>query len=187
VERVTLTDERTIAVQIGRVPRGLSGIPRRCGYGFPVVARVHPVVDGKPFPTLHWLTCPHLARRVDRFESEGWIGQLEARLAADPKLAAELAAAREEYVRARLALLSDAEAGYLEARGMLRSLRERGIGGIAEPGRIKCLHLHVAHELASANPIGRIVLGAIDPMECLSEEVICSAPSGAEQIQRINR
>ena len=187
MERVTLTDERVIAAQIGRPPRGLSGIPRRCSYGFAVVARVHPIVEGKPFPTLYWLTCPHLARRVDRLESEGWIGRLEACFAVDPELAKELAAAREEYVRARLALLSDVEAAYLEARGMLPALGERGIGGIAEPNRIKCLHLHVAHALASTNPIGRIVLETIKPIECLPEEVICSAFPGAEQIERINR
>jgi len=187
MERITVSDERVIARQIGRAPRGLSAVARRCRYGCPAVIRVHPIVDGAPFPTLYWLSCPHLGLRVDRLESAGWVGRLEERLAADAALAARLAAAREEYVRTRLVLLSADEVGELRARGILESLAGRGIGGIAEAGRLKCLHLHVAHALATANPIGAIVLDLVDAVECPPEEVICSALEGAEQIDQIDR
>jgi len=187
VERVSVEDERTIEFQIGRTPRGLSAISRRCGYGFPQVVRVHPIVEGSPFPTLYWLTCPFLAGKVDRLEADGWIGRFEARLTSDPELAARLRADGMEYVRERTALLSKEERATVADRGWTESLFERGIGGIADRRRIKCLHAHAAHALATRNPIGSLVLSMLDRIECPPEEVICSARSGAEQIDQINR
>jgi len=187
MERVTVNDKRIIASQIGREPRGVSAVSRRCTYGYPSVIRVHPVIDGAPFPTLYWLTCPYLAFGVDRLESEGAIGHLEVRLASDPGLASRLEAAREAYVRRRLSLLSQGELRDLQERGILTSLSEKGIGGIAERGRIKCLHLHVAHALVAENPIGEIVLEDLKRIECPPEEVICSTQLRVEQIEQIKR
>ena len=187
MECVSLSDERTIALQIGRSPRGLTGVARRCSHGYPQVARVHPIVDGNPFPTLYWLTCPYLAGEMDRLEADGWVGRLEERLSHDRDLSARYEAAWEAYVEGRLALLSEEDLQYLRDRGMLASLTERGIGGIAEPRRVKCLHLQAAHALASANPVGSVVLGMLERRECCSTKVICSTLGWAEQTEQINR
>lgn len=165
----------------------MSAVARRCSHGFPQVVRVHPAVEREPFPTLYWLTCPWLRLRIDRLEADGWIGRLERRLADDPELAERLSAAEASYVAERLALLSEAEMEDLRDRRMLRGLTERGIGGIAERRGLKCLHLHVGHELAAANPIGELALAEIPRIECPEHEVICSTPGGAEQIEQINR
>ena len=54
-----------------------------------------------------------------------------------------------------------------------------GAGGM--PDRVKCLHVHVAHELATGdNPIGRIALERILPMACPEPCVASVAPDGAE-------
>jgi len=58
---------------------------------------------------------------------------------------------------------------------MLSALETRGIGGIAERCRLKCLHLHVAHELADANPIGRTICAMIPSLECPPDGVLCTA------------
>jgi hypothetical protein len=187
MECVSMSDERTIAWQIGRKPRGLSGVASRCSYGFPQVVRVHPVVDGEPFPTLYWLTCPYLASEIDRLESDGWVGRIEARLSRDRDLFTRYRAAVKAYVRSRLDLLSDEDLRYLRGRGMLASLTQRGIGGIAERQRVKCLHLHAADALASSNPIGEVVLDMLERRECRSEKVICSTLERVEQIEQINR
>ncbi len=187
MERLSVRDKRTITLQIGRTPRGLSAISRRCRYGFPQVIRVHPIVDAVPFPTLYWLTCPFLTRRIDRLEAGGWIGRLEQRLGSDPGLQARLRVAREAYIRERYALLSEAERREVDARGWEENLLGRGIGGIAEANRIKCLHLHVAHALVAENPVGALVLGILDRAECPAEEVICSTRGRVEQIDQINR
>ena len=182
MEPVTIADRRIIERQIGRRPRGSLAVVRRCAYGYPVVVRVHPVVDGRPFPTLYWLTCPYLSTHIDRLESAGWIGRLEERLAVDDAFAERYRAAQASYVDRRRALLSDEECRELAARGMLESLSERGIGGIRETNRLKCLHVHVAHALVSANPVGETVLRKVARVECPPERVICSAFESTEQI-----
>jgi len=175
VESISLSDRAVIETQIGRRPRGLTGIPVRCSHGYPQVVLVRPFVDGKPFPTLFWLTCPYLATQVDRLEADGWIGRLERRMAEDEALARRMERAHERYIERRFALLSDGERRTIESRGQTSSLLEKGIGGIADRRRLKCLHLHVAHDLADENPIGAIVFGMLSTFECSSEEVICSA------------
>jgi len=187
VEPVSLEDQRIVELQIGRRPRGLTGVARRCRYGYPQVVRVHPIVNGTPFPTLYWLSCPLLGYGIDRMESAGWVGRLEMRLEREPELMEAFGRARESYIRERFEQLSAAERRDLEARGQTASLLERGIGGITRPDRIKCLHLHVAHELARANPIGALVVEALDWIECAAEKVICSTLERVEQIDQINR
>jgi hypothetical protein len=174
MESIPLSDRDVIAAQIGRPPRGLAGIPVRCSYGYPQAIRVRPLVDGKPFPTLFWLSCPYLVQEIDHLEADGWIGRLERRTAEDEELRAGMARAHERYIENRFALLSDGERRSMESRGQASGLLEKGIGGIADRRRLKCLHLHVAHALADENPVGAIVLGMLPAPECRPEQVICS-------------
>ena len=174
MEPATLNDRRIIAAQLGREPRGLRGIATRCPHGYPQVIVVHPIVDGKPFPTTFWLTCPLLSKEIDRLEARGLIHELERMLRDDRHLAARFLAAHRAYIEERLSLLSPDERSYLEERRMLKSLTERGIGGIADFTRIKCLHLHTAHALARSNPIGESVLARIPRPACPAEDVICA-------------
>ncbi|MGD9676037.1 MAG: DUF501 domain-containing protein, partial [Candidatus Bipolaricaulia bacterium] len=70
MDRARADDLVVIARQIGRTPRGVDGVALRCRFGCPQVVVVHPVVDGTPFPTLYWLTCPHLRQAVSALESD---------------------------------------------------------------------------------------------------------------------
>jgi len=178
MESIHLTDRAVIAAQIGRAPRGLLGVPVRCSYGYPQVLRVRPVLGEEPFPTVYWLSCPHLVRAIDRLEAEGWIPRLERRMAGDARLRAAMNEAHGRYVRERWATLAAEERARLEALGRSLGLHERGIGGIADRRWLKCLHLHVAHELADGNPIGRIVRGMIPSLECPPDGVRCTALGG---------
>lgn len=173
MEQLSLNDERVIAKQIGRTPRGLLGVERRCPYGHPQVARVYPLVEGKPFPTLFWLTCPFLTKQIDRLEAEGWIKQLEELLQEDA-LAADFRKAHRAYSTERERLLLPEDRASLEEAGMLKDLLEKGIGGTADFMRVKCLHLHVAHALVRDNPIGDRVLDALSEHACPPKQVICS-------------
>ena len=175
MEPVSLEDKRIITHQLGRSPRGVVAVPRRCVYGYPQVVTVSPLFDGKPFPTLYWLTCPFLFHAIASLEANGMIGQLEQEIRRNPDLAAGLVRAHRSYIEQRRLLLSRDDLSYLEEERMLPALLERGIGGIADFSRIKCLHLHVAHALASDNPIGRIVLESLARRECPSDNVICAA------------
>jgi hypothetical protein len=181
MEPVSLADEMIIACQIKRQPRGLVSIAKRCVHGYPQVVTVYPLIDGKPFPTLFWLTCPLLQCELAALEAAGMIARLEQSIATDDKLAQQLATAHRAYMKERNGLLSKEDLEYLEKHKMLFSLLERGIGGIADFSKIKCLHMHAAHALARRNPIGRIVLDKLDQLDCPQETIICSAYQKTEQ------
>ena len=53
--------------------------------------------------------------------------------------------------------LSAAERAWLDERGLWAALDDRGIGGIADPSRIRCLHTWYAAHLVEANTIGRML------------------------------
>jgi len=175
MEQVSLDDKRIITAQLGRAPRRLLGIERRCPYGYPQAVRVYPLIAGKPFPTLFWLTCPFLVREIDHLESTGWIRTLEEEISRDEALALSLREAHCAYIAERAKLLSEKDRALLEEKGMSEVLLAKGIGGTADFKRIKCLHLHVAHALVRENPIGERVLGVLQEHACPHEHVICSA------------
>lgn len=174
MEQLSLNDERVIAKQIGRRPRGLLGIERRCPYGYPQVVCVYPLVEEKPFPTIFWLTCPFLTKQIDHLEAEGWIKKMDGQLEHDEALAVSLREAHRAYITERDRLLSPEDRATLEETGMLKDLLEKGIGGTADFEKVKCLHLHVAHALARTNPVGDCVLEALVEQACPAKQVICS-------------
>jgi hypothetical protein len=175
VESEMVIDRRTVERQIGRPPRGVFDVVVRCSYRYPQVIRVHPLVGGKPFPTLFWLTCPHLCKGIDHLEADGWVKRLESQIASDPALRSAMHAAHRRTMEMRIRLLSaDSEAGR-DDRALWKGLQERGIGGLADWDRLKCLHLHAAQALADENPAGTAVLSMLPAIECPPKQVICSA------------
>jgi hypothetical protein len=164
---MTSGDEEVIAVQLGRRPRGLLGVAHRCPCGLPDVAETAPrLPDGSPFPTLYYLTCPRANAAVSKLEASGLMRDMTARLA-DEELRLRYESAHRDYLArretaARSAGIEPLPAGTQSAGGM--------------PGRVKCLHALVAHELAAGdvNPFGREVLDAVgewwQPGPCVLEE-----------------
>jgi uncharacterized protein len=110
------------------------------------------LADGTPFPTLYYLTCPRAASAVGRLEGSGLMREMTERLAADPDLAARYRAAHEAYLARRAELQPVPEIAGISAGGM--------------PGRVKCLHVLVAHALAAGpgvNPLGDEALAMLPP------------------------
>jgi len=144
-------DLEAVRRQLGRAPSIPFSVVARCPDGHPLVIRNRPLdPEGRPFPTLFWLTCPDAVRTVARLESDGWISRWNERLARDAALAAELAAAHEEYARER-------------ARWMPQALAFGGVGGTRSG--VKCLHAHYANHLAGGrDPVGSWVAGKIEPV-----------------------
>ena len=145
-------ERRLIEAQIGRDVRGSVAVAARCRYGLPLVVRTAPLLpDGTPFPTLYWLACPAARVAVGRLEAAGWNARLSERVAAEPELAEAHAAAHASYLAQR------------DAMAPLPG--DPGVGGL--PGRVKCLHALYAHHAATgADPVGRIVSQAVDPIDC---------------------
>ena len=151
-------DQRSrVAALLGREPRGLRAIPVADEQGEPLVIRVASVVDGKPFPTLYWLVGADLCLRIDRLEAAGWIARLQEQVDASPALQQAMHGDHDRHRDERSDWLSDGERQLLREKGMLGALDERGIGGISEPSRIRCLHTWYAAHLVTPNTIGRLV------------------------------
>jgi hypothetical protein len=142
--------------QLGRPPRAFRRVVVRCPYGLPAVTEQAAFdEEGRPFPTMYWLTCRHLVERVSRIEAARGVERW-TRAATDlPDLAASLAAAHEE-------------------QRALRPELDLGVGG-ARPGAggLKCLHAHVAFALARPGyELGERILGELEPLwpgRCCSE------------------
>ena len=139
---VTDADRAAVATQLGRPPRAIRAVAHRCPSGHPAVIQTSPRLDdGTPFPTLYYLTCPRLTSLTSRLEASGLMKVMTERLATDPDLAAAYLVAHRSYL---------AERDAIESLGT-----DVSAGGM--PGRVKCLHVHVAHALAvgpGVNPFG---------------------------------
>jgi hypothetical protein len=137
-------DLAAVGAQLGRRPRGTRAVAHRCPCGLPDVVETTPrLPDGTPFPTLYYLSCPRAVHECSRLESAGLMKEMNARLAADPELAAQYRRAHEDYLRRREAIAHVEEIAGVSAGGL--------------PTRVKCLHVHVAHALAvgpGINPFG---------------------------------
>lgn len=159
MERLSLTVQRELRAadldavrdQLGRDPTTPFVVVCRCSGGHPLVIRNAPLdVNGDPFPTTYWLTCPDAVRAVALVESQGWIGRLNERVQHDEDFDEALEAAHEAYARDRARDLPEA----------------RAWGGVAGTRTgIKCLHAHYAHHLSGGvDPVGVWVAERIEPV-----------------------
>jgi hypothetical protein len=146
-------DRAVVAAQLGRAPRAIREVAHRCPCGHPDVIETSPrLPDGKPFPTLYYLTCPRAASEIGRLEASGLMREMTVRLGTDPDLAAAYRKAHEAYLARR------------EQIGHVDEIDGISAGGM--PNRVKCLHVLVAHSLAAGpgvNPLGDEALDQLEP------------------------
>ena len=142
-----------MTAQLGRAPRGAVAVAHRCPCGQPDVVRTVPrLPDGTPFPTTYYATCPRLTSAISTLESDGRMRAMQDRLVGDHALAEAYHRAHERYLADRAELGHVTEIEGISAGGM--------------PTRVKCLHVLVAHSLASGagvNPFGDEALAALEP------------------------
>lgn len=153
------SDLEVVKAQLSREDVRFSEVICRCSFGFPVVIKSFPEKDGKPFPTLYWLTCPHLRKEVARLEGKGWIRKFEELVQKDAYFKYKLFKAHKEIRRRRSKIVKD---------GNIRKFLEGvGSGGLRDFTKVKCLHLHLADFLAGIdNPVGEMVWKMIKKKEC---------------------
>ncbi|HOI38331.1 MAG TPA: DUF501 domain-containing protein, partial [Bacillota bacterium] len=150
-----------------------------------------------PFPTVFWLTCPHLRSAVATLESRGMIEDVRCRIREDAEFRQEYEDANTRYASQRMGLLDAADrAGlHIDAQkdgpgaGMLRVIEESGVGGAADWTGVKCLHMNVADFMAgNANPVGelcvrRLTEGGSGPgLECSDGRCVPERGRGAETV-----
>jgi hypothetical protein len=125
-----MDDVAIVERQLGRAPRAFRRVAARCPFGRPAVAEQAPFdVDGTPFPTQFWLTCPHLVTQISRLEASGGVTRWTRAAVEDDALRASLEQADAEQRR-------------------LRPELPVGIAGATRNGSLKCLHAHAAFALA---------------------------------------
>ena len=146
-----------VAELLGREPRGLEAIAVFADNGSPMVIRVASLVDGTPFPTLFWLVDPDLSYRIDRAEAGGLIKRLQRRIDADPELQRQMGEDHRAYIALRDSYISGAVRKRMEMLGFGAVLAQKGIGGIADFTRIRCLHTWYAAHLVVPNTVGALL------------------------------
>lgn len=125
-----MDDAAIVERQLGRPPRAFRRVAVRCPFGRPAVAEQAPFdVEGTPFPTQFWLTCPHLVTQISRLEASGGVARWTRAAAEDGVLRASLEQANAE-------------------QRLLRPELPVGIAGASRTGSLKCLHAHAAFALA---------------------------------------
>ena len=156
-------DVACVAAQLGRRPQALNRVVARCPWGCVAAVEDLPyTAQGRPFPTLFYATCPTLVASVGALESAGGVKRFAAELAADAELQRALAVALGYQRRRRRALVAQRHLTMLDHGASLHT----GIGGVARPHAVKCLHAHAAFALAR-------------PGYLLGERVLHAAAAGA--------
>ena len=223
-DRAEAIDLAVAARQLGRPLAGrVIAVAKRCSYGQPQVLVTYPLLEATehntaehagdagpcceptpgvpptwaPFPTVFWLTCPHLRSAVATLESRGMIEDVRRRIREDAEFRREYEGANARYALQRIGLLDAADrAGlHIDAQkdgpgaGMLRVIEESGVGGAADWTGVKCLHMNVADFMAgNANPVGelcvrRLTEGGSGPgLECSDGRCVPERGRGAETV-----
>jgi uncharacterized protein len=146
-----------VATLLGREPRGLEAVVVQDPDGQPMVIRVASLVDDKPFPTLFWLLDPALCYRIDGVEARGLIKQLQQQIDADPVLLGSMRQDHLAHISLRDKYMSPMIRQRLAELGYAAVFTRKGIGGIADFSRIRCLHTWYAAHLVVPNTVGSLL------------------------------
>ena len=143
-----------VANFLGREPRGLEEVAVAHPDGQPMVIRVASLVDDKPFPTLFWLIDPALCYRIDQVEAVGLIKQFQRQIDQDPELQSRMRIDHQAHTKLRQGYMTDSIRQRLVELNFEEVFTSKGIGGIADFTRIRCLHTWYAAHLVVPNTVG---------------------------------
>ncbi len=145
-------DIEFIKQQLGRSPRGVLEISVRKN-AKPIVIKTAPLINSQVFPTLYYLIDKELIEKVSTLESQSLLAKLQEKVDSDKIFRDKFLEAQKDYQKERNNLINLSQLSESQKEAL-----DTGIGGVKDRGRIKCLHAHLAHHLATNNnPIGHIV------------------------------
>lgn len=163
-------EKEIITLQLGREIENEFTLVKKCAWGYPQCIKSSLITNDKPFPTLFWLTCPLLLREVSKLEEKGMVKTMESRLENDKDFMEAYLKAHKETQTAKEQFLASFQINEWQRNAIIG----RGIGGIKDLRRVKCLHLQLANFLGGINnPIGKLVWETIELQECLPNDTIC--------------
>ena len=153
-------DHRKLLEQLGREPEGALRIVSYGNDQEPQVVEVSPWVRKTPFPTIYWLSCPRLKKEISRLEASGLVKKLENWLSKSTQMQQASRATHLNYIEKRKELFSK-NLKNSEKKLIPEDFHKKGVGGIADFKRVRCLHMHYAHFLVDDNFIGSIIKEAL--------------------------
>lgn len=162
--QISENDRKAAIELLGREPRAPFSVKTRCPDGSPQVLLADPVFceDGiwKPFPTFLWLICPVLKLKAAHAEQAGMVKEFSQRLQNDEVFKIEFIQGQRQVSELRIKMAEEI-LGKEIPEHILVILSETTIAGSIDISGVKCLHAHMAQELAFGNnPIGREILAA---------------------------
>lgn len=166
-----MNKKKIIEFQLDRKLDVLPEIVGECPFSMPAVLKVVPFDQKRGvFPTIYWLSCPYLVKKVSQLEDRGLIGELTERLKKDDEFKKRINHCHRRYAEQRRSLLTAEDLRSVKKRSsdILEVLSTSGIGGIREKKGIKCLHAHLADYLINGeNPVGEIIRAQLSwPEDC---------------------
>ena len=115
------------------------------GIGRPIAIKSYPLLvqilnkeqeqekyNHTPFPTLYWLTCPHVSRAISEIERNGYVKKFQLRLEDDTSLAKEWWQCHEEYALERWQLLSESDREWLQSNNQVDENNKRKVDSMRE-------------------------------------------------------
>lgn len=151
----TPLQRQQLAEDIGRPPEGDYLIALCDQFERALVVQVPPFVNNIPFPTVFWLCCPKLKKKIDQLESHGLIKELEQRVQTDEIWREAIAVDHQRYRDYRVSLITQEHRQLCDNPNKMLSLETKGVGGVDNWQQIRCLHMHYAHHLIFGNTVGR--------------------------------
>ncbi len=158
--------QHRMAVELlGRDPRTPFTVKTFCPDGTPQVLLAEPVFieDGiwKPFPAFLWLVCPRLKLLVAELEQQGRVRDYSQRLNSDEDFRQYFMQGQKEIAILRVEMAVKLYQGELPDH-IREILSGTTVAGSRDFRGVKCLHSHLAQELAyHNNPIGAEILEQI--------------------------
>ena len=155
--KISPETRQEISRLLGREPRGLEEVAVCGPSGQPVVIRVASLVDDAPFPNLFWLIDADMVYRIDCDEAGGLIQQLQKQVDSDAGLREAMENDHRAYIKLRNSYMSPGTEAQLHTSNYYEVLQRRGIGGIEDFSRIRCLHTWYAAHLVVPNTVGSLL------------------------------
>ncbi len=155
---IKINDLQFIEQQLRRKPRGVIELSTRCKTSHPQVIKTKPIFNKEIFPTLYYLVCSNMIDKVSKLEAQSYIKELQEKIDSNQDFKDRFLVAQENYKRERNTLVENPSQLNESQKEALKS----GIGGVAKFDKIKCLHCHLAHYLATGfNVVGEEVANKV--------------------------
>lgn len=162
-------DLRAIEQQLGRTPSGLQQVMKRTTAGLPAVLRVASVVRRAPFPTLFWISDSRLNKLIHHHESMGMTKRIQRAIDESAEYGKRLVNDHQKHVKLRQSYLGSQVKQEMEIPGVRELLSRKGIGGVANFTRVRCLHAFLAAHLVVPNLVGELLFEWLEPEDHLAK------------------